>query len=282
MDFSKIAAQAAAVNNQADLAKAGGGERETPKPGPARARLTGYIEVGKHLHTFKPGSEPKLTEFVYLGFEVTGPNHPVRVAEDGTRYPIIMWQRTNIAKGPKANFPKLFARMNYKGTAAHFTQLLGQAFKVEITNRKAGDKTYADVNLDSIQAPRYEVSDENGPTGVFKDLVIEPQITTTKCFVWDLATEFPAMWNSIFVEGEYEERKNEAGEVTHAAKSKNRWQNLIREAVNFPGSPAATLVAAGGDVSGLPTASEMAEAAEVPTGDDRPVAGPSDALAGIA
>ena len=63
-------------------------------------------------------------------------------------------------------------------------------------------------------------------------------------------------WGGLFVEGEYPERKNDKGEVTAPAKSKNVMQNKIKSAVNFIGSPIHTLLVAGGAKIDLPAVGE--------------------------
>jgi hypothetical protein len=63
------------------------------------------------------------------------------------------------------------------------------------------------------------------------------------------------MWDSLFIDGEYPERKDEkTGAVISPAKSKNVIQNKIRSAKNWATSPLSAIVAAGGATPDLPDA----------------------------
>ena len=48
-DFASIANEVAAVQADANVAKAGGGNYTPPPKGLARLRFIGYIELGKHV-----------------------------------------------------------------------------------------------------------------------------------------------------------------------------------------------------------------------------------------
>jgi hypothetical protein len=61
----------------------------------------------------------------------------------------------------------------------------------------------------------------------------------------------------LFIEGEYPERKDDKGNVTAPAKSKNVFQNTIKNAVNFRGSPIYTLLAANGQSLDIPQIDEQ-------------------------
>jgi hypothetical protein len=54
------------------------------------------------------------------------------------------------------------------------------------------------------------------------------------------------MWDTLFIDGEYPERKNDKGEVTAPAKSRNQFQLKIAAAKNYKGSPIQVLLAEGG------------------------------------
>ena len=86
-----------------------------------------------------------------------------------------------------------------------------------------------------------------------------------------------AQWASLFIEGAYPERKDDKGVVTAPAKSKNVFQDTIKRAVNFQGSPMHTLLLTSGQPLDLPDVGEDME--DVPELEVKaPVA---DALGGI-
>lgn len=259
VDFNK--AIAAAIEAGADHTKttAGGGEREIPVEGPCRVRFVSYIETGRQKGTYQ--GKPRVQKEVILGFELSGPKHPPMVnAETGEKYPHRIDIKMNHSLNEKAGFSKLFKRMNYGGKAVHMAQLLGEGYAARVyhrtykgkdgVERKAWDLSNKDDGM-SISPPRYELTGPDGPTGEFAVLPVDPQIAATRLFLWD----HPDMdqWASIFIDGEYEERKNDKGEVTAPAKSKNRYQIKIRSAENFATSPLYVLLANAGQSLDIPS-----------------------------
>lgn len=242
IDFKKIADKAAEYTDQS-VAKTYGGDREPPAAGPCRLRFVGYVETGKHEKTYQ--GRTKLAEQVEITFEVSGPKHPPIDGEDGKKYPLLITLRETLSTSDKARFYKLFRVMNYAGKAKHMAQLLGEAFKGAIVHReytkKDGTKGVAAELYDkaagayTIAPPRYEVVGDDGPTGEFKVLSVAAPISPIRCFIWGLADK--DQWDSLFIDGEYAERKDEAGKVTAPAKSKNVIQAKIKSAKNFEGSP---------------------------------------------
>lgn len=87
---------------------------------------------------------------------------------------------------------------------------------------------------------------EDAESGESKRVNVAPAITPLKLFLWDMPSK--DMWASIFIDGQYEERKNDKGEVIAPAKSKNKWQERIKAALNFKGSPIANLLEGAVDV----------------------------------
>jgi hypothetical protein len=270
-----------AVASGADQTQAktggGGGDYNPPAAGPCRLRFVGYVEVGKQPHTFQ--GKTTFRDKVYLTFEISGPRHPPVVnSETGETYPHRITIEENLSLSDKAHFYKLFMRMNYAGKARHMVQLLGEAFKGTVIHRKYAKRgepkddqtkwTGLAVELFdrasgyTIQPPRTE----DPETGELVDLKVEPAKTPLKAFVWEHADM--EQWGDIFIEGEYPERKNEKGEVTAPAKSKNVYQNAIKAAKNFEGSPIHQLLVAGGAKLDLPAPGEDPDDVNnVPAGD---------------
>jgi len=259
MTINKFAAAAAkAVEAGADQTTAKVGGAELPAEGPCNLRLVGYIEQGKHQGEYQ--GRKKLNEKVTLIFEVSGKNHPPIVTDNGT-FPHRITVNENLSLSDKARFFKLFQLLNYKGTAKIAAELLGAPFRGRIVHReytgkdgkqhKVAELMDKKLGAYTITAPRVEAVDEDGePTGEYREVKVAEPLSDLRCFIWN----HPDMeqWESIFIEGEYEERKNEAGEVTAPARSKNQFQLKIRSALNFDGSPIQQLLADAGVKIDLP------------------------------
>lgn len=242
IDFKALAAKAAATRDMTQ-AQAGGGDYEPPAAGMARCRLVAYIETGRHREEYK--GQPKVKEKVTLIFELSGPKHK---PTEGV--PIRLTITESLSLNEKANFFKLFQRMNYQGKS-HFAEMLGDDFICTVVHKKStdGKKTYANLRDEGGYTVRPPFL-PNPETGEDVRIVADPQISPTKCFIWDYADA--EQWASIFIDGSYDEKKLDDGTVI-PAKSKNQFQNAIRSAINFEGSPAQEVIlAAGGDALALP------------------------------
>lgn len=256
-NLDSIIDKAVAEGADQTVAKSGGGDN-TPAAGPCNLRLVAYVELGKHEKEFQ--GKKSLKEQVTLTFELSGKNHPPVETDSGT-YPHRISVTETLSLHEKARFFKLFQLLNYKGTAKHAAQLLGAAFRGRVIHReytaRDGSKRIAADIYDkklgayTITPPRVEVTDEDGqPTGEYREVKVAPALSDLRCFIWNHADK--EQWDSLFIDGEYEERKNDKGEVTSPARSKNQFQLKIRAAVNYKGSPIQQLLANGGEELALP------------------------------
>lgn len=274
--YKAMGAAAAAAGADQTKTTAGGGERTILPAGPCRLRFVAYIELGKQKKTVM--GKAKVQNTVLLGFEVSGPKHPPRVTDAGEKLANMVWLEENLSLNEKARFKKLFTVMNYAGSAQHMVQLLGEAYKGTIVHRPwKSDPTKVEAELYdkvkgtfTIEPPRYEkVNPEEhenpGPTGEYLPLKVDPAISKIKAFLWDHSDLDD--WTALFVEGEWPERKDDKGVVTHKAKSKNVVQNKIKLATNFAGSPIYNLLAAAGGNLDIPDA-ESGHDPDVTSGDD--------------
>ena len=270
VDFKALGAKAAA--DGVDMTKAttgGGGDYQPPPAGPCLLRFVSYVELGKQTEKFM-GKE-RVREKVLLTFELLGTKYPPAILESGEKVPHRITIEESLSLNEKANFFKLFQRLNFAGTATHIAQLLGTGYKGTVVHRKYAKRgeptddatkwTGVSVELKSkdtgytIQPPRYEIIDpETGPTGEYGTLKIPPAITPIKCFLWNYADL--DQWASIYIEGEYPERKDATGKVVAPAKSKNVFQDTIKRAVNFIGSPIHVLLMGNGQALDLPDAED--------------------------
>ena len=276
VDFTKMKAlidKAAAEGPNMNEAQAGG-NYSPPSAGLVRLRDVGYNELGRHMEEFK--GEKKLREKVMLIFEASGPKHPPLENGEPIRFTITESHGKSLSEplNEKANLYKLFKRMNYGGTATHMAQLLGQDFLGTVihTTKGEGDqkRTFASLKDDGGYTIRPPFVDDP-ETGESKRIVVDPPKGSLRCFLWNYADK--EMWDSIFIDGQYEERKNDKGEVTQAARSKNRWQEIIKKADNFIGSPMADVLLAGG-------AADLPEP-EAPARTEANVNAAADAAAGV-
>lgn len=281
-----IAAAIALAKAAEDQSKvvAGGGEYTPPAAGKCAARLVGYFELGKEQYDFK--GTPKTKDKVRLVFELLGKNHaPKEITVDGVTILIPVRITININKsfGENGKWRKLFAKLNYDGSITHAAERIGHPFLVEVVHGKSADGKRTFANLDNaageflIGAARIPVVDEDTGEMSEKALNVPPALTEQKMFLWDFCDK--AMWDSIFIEGEYPERTENG--VTTPAKSKNVLQNEIKAADNYIGSPIYDILAGAGeelDIADAETAVSVGAASNPPpaaeqTGADDPLAG---------
>lgn len=253
IDFKALAAKAAATGTDMTKATTGGGDYTPAAEGPGLCRFIGYVELGKQKGKMKGKEEIK--EKVMMIFELVGKRHAVEEGQQPHRVTIT----ENFSLNEKANFYKLFNRMNYKQDATHIAALLGEGFKCEVVHDKwtgADGKERVDVTLrnDSgytLAPPRKE--DEDSESG-WVDVTVPPTRSDIRCFLWNHADL--DQWAGLYIEGEYPERRDATGKVTAKAKSKNVLQNKIMGATNFIGSPIHTLLTANGAKLDLPAPGE--------------------------
>lgn len=277
LDYSKLIEQAA--NEGPDYNEAvssGGGDREPPAAGMTRLRFISYIEIGEHMEGKK--GEEKRKNMAKLQFELSGPKHPVKVLEDGRKIPHVITITLPISRNEKSNYYKLFKRMNWDGKAKIMAQLLGRDYLGTVVHRVVGEgdskRTYANLRDDGGYTIRPPFN-EDPETGESRRIEADPALTPIKCFLWDYCDK--AMWDALFIDGRYDDKKDDAGNVIKEGASKNYWQNLIRSALNFPGSPLAALIS-GGDELNLPdsTTPERSEKAVQASADAKAGATPAN------
>lgn len=289
IDYKALGAKAAAEGRDMTQATVGGGGDYTPPAaGPCRLRLVGYVELGKQKIKMK-GIE-QIKDRVLLVFELSGKNHmPADV--DGKKVPQRISIEENLSLNEKANFFKLFNRMNYSGQWVHMTQMLGEPFKGEVVHDKwTGTDGKERVTAVLRNAQGYTVAparvEDDEVEGGWRALEVAPAISDIRCFLWEQADM--DQWNGLFIEGEYPERKDKDGKVTAKAKSKNVLQDHVKRAVNFVGSPIHTLLLNNGGNLDIPDAEDPTDDLAAPEGVTpvTPAAPPTktqmaDALTGI-
>lgn len=258
IDFKALGAKAASEGADQTKAVSGGGDFEPAAAGPCLLRFVGYVEIGKQKGTFQ--GKPTVKEKVQLIFELVGKRHPPTETKDGVKIPQRITIEESYSLNEKANFFKLFQRLNYRQDAQHIVQLLGEGFKGEVFHDTWKDKQGKDRITATLKGPAgYSIApprkeDEDSETG-WVDVAVPQALSEPRCFLWQQADL--NQWASLYIEGEYPERKDDKGVVTAPARSKNVFQNKIKAAVNFQGSPIYTLLAANGQNLDIPTVGEQ-------------------------
>lgn len=248
-DLSKV--QAAVVATAADLNKAtkgGGGERVVLAKGGCQMRFVGYIETGAHAYVTKVNGKPvdKCNPHAFLLFEITGPKHPPRVLGEGaearTVPNLVHIKIKNVSQSDRAQYFKTFKAMNIDGTATHFVQLLGKAYRGTIGHFLPDPKDEKNViaTIDEVLNPQFE----HPVDGTLHTIEPPAPLSPIRVFVWDTADTamLKYMWDSLYIEGSY--TVGEGAEEKEV--SLNKWQNMICEAANFPESPIEALLKAEG------------------------------------
>ena len=261
IDFKALGARAAAEGKDMTVAQAGGGDYTPPPEGPCRVRFIGYIEQGKQKT--KSMGKVAVKDMVQLVFEIHGKAYPVHVADDGTKTPVRISIDLPLSLNEKAHFYKLFTRMNHTQQAKHMAELLGNGYKAQIVHGKwTGTDGKERITPTLKAADGYTIQparvEDDEVEGGWRALEVPAAVSSIRCFLWDYADL--DQWASLYIEGEYPERKNDKGEVIAKAKSKNVFQNKIKAAENFSSSPMYALLTANGTTIDIPEAEDGEEA----------------------
>jgi hypothetical protein len=263
--INKFAAAVEAAASQTNMAEAqkGGGDYTPPAEGLVRLRFVGYIEIGKHDKEFKGVTSQK--PFVQFLFEASGPKHPPREF-DGVKTPIMFSERMVKSQSDKAAFFKLFRRMSAGTQAKHFAELLGRDYIATVVHNTVGEgadaKTYANLKdkdgVWTIREPFVDNVDAESGEATRIQIKVDEPTTPLRCFLWDYPDQ--EQWDSLFIDGQWDAKTDEKGKVTQEARSKNVYQNAIRSAHDFIGSPWQLVLSAGGeaDIPDVDTASSTA------------------------
>lgn len=238
MSLAKLMQQVAEKGQDQSQATSGGGDYTPPEAGQTGARIVGYYEIGQHESEFE--GKKKTQNEVLIVFELVGKKHPVKEI-NGEKVPVRMTLRMNLSTNEKAGYFKMFSAL--RTDEKHFVQLLGKPVLLNVVHepgKRDPKKVFAKIDKSTIRKPiiQVPVMDEEGtPTGDLKDQVfpVGPAVTALGAFVWDFADA--EMWDSLYIPGEYPERKDENGKVVAEARSKNTIQLQIASALNFKGLP---------------------------------------------
>lgn len=281
-DVQAAIAQAAAQGPDMTQAKSGGGGGYVPpEAGVCLATLVGYIEIGKHRVEYKDKGKVviKEPEQVQLIFELAGGKNAPRVNEEtGEKIPHRITITETLSLNEKANFFKLFRKLNHDGVATHMSQLLGKHWIVTVFHKVVGEgdkaRTYANLKNEDGYSFRPAVrveGDELAGTATQVPIAKPEQLSELRLFLWNFASK--EMWDSLYIDGEYPARTDDKGNETSPAKSKNVIQQKIGSALNWKESPMQELLEAGAlDLGDVDAATPEVASASAGAGDD-PLAG---------
>ncbi len=243
------AAQAAATGPNMTEVQKGGTSRLLPE-GYALGRLVEYVELGSQPQEFKGVAKDPKPE-ARLGFALYGAGYE---NEDGTPY-IIRPYAFSIDRNEKAKAYLLFKSLNWRGTATHFSQLLGEAFLIKIVH-EAKSKT------DATKVSRVDMKGFLPPLEALTKqpyAVPEARDEDLQLFLW----EYPTLeaWNALYVAGNFDD-----------GRSKNFTQETICGAVDFAGSALEALLLSTGAPVPKAAAKPVAATPALPAGPAMPVA----------
>lgn len=222
----------------------GGGGALMPE-GYAMARMVTYIELGMQPQEFGGKAKAPAPE-VILGFKLFGGQDNCYDGRFLSTFPIALGNNT------KANAKITFDRMNWQGDMRHFAQGLGRGFLLPITihTNETTKKQSNRINLKGILPPIDPVSKGAYPI---------PEVTAEdlKYFFFDRPTK--ETWDSLFVEGTFDD-----------GGSKNKFQEKILTALNFPGSALEQLISGvvlpdPGAVGAVPASASAPQTPAVPS-----------------
>jgi hypothetical protein len=235
-----LANQEAETGQDMSVASVGGAAKLFPA-GWALCRLVEYVELGSHPQSHNGVAKAPAKE-AQLGFAVWGDG----IQNDDGSPAIVRPYSFNLSNSDLSKAFKLFKKLNWKGTAKRFSQLLGEVYMVNIvhtTPTKAGQAVKSVLDLTSFTLAVDPMSKQ--PYNV-------PQVpdSTYKLFLWDAPN--PMMWQSLYQEGQY-------GDGT----SKNKMQNACLSALDFEGSALHNMLASNGIAFTIPPKPVAAAAAPV-------------------
>ena len=224
-----LANEAAEYGPDMNEAVSGGSGARLLPVGNAFAVLIGVVELGKHPQEFngkakEPADEVQLT-FALMGQGFNGEKY---ANDDGTPY-IMRCYPFAMSRNEKARAFLTFKKMNWKGQAKSFPQLLGQAFFLPI---KQQPKSKTDATLVSRPDLTGILPPLDAMTGQpYTVPQVDPKLF--HLFLWEKPTI--ECWDSIYVDGKYDD-----------GESKNVIQGTVTAALNFQGSPIQQLLLANG------------------------------------
>lgn len=244
-----LANEAAEVASTNMSETSSGGERQLLAAGAYLGRFVEYLEFGKHAGEYQ-GKPTKAAPVIRIAFALFGTD-----ASDPAKPYILRSFDMRLGNNEKSKTKLAFDRMNYKGTATHFAQLLGQAYliHVKVVKAKTSGKERNEISYAELAPPIEPLSKQPYPVPEVSDDLY-------RLFLWDIPRI--EAWDAMHIEG-----------VTDEGKSKNYLQNMCFVAENFHGSALESLLKNNGVELTLPEPEPEAPAVPQAPADIPPVTG---------
>lgn len=243
----------AELTNMTEVQVGGGKSRGLLPTGTAFVRLSGYIEYGKQPQQFNGKPKDPAIEFRLVFTVVGGVGVNLKgeeenfVGEDGF-LPTIATFDTTSSQYQKSAAVAYFNALNVAPkTATHFIQKIGQLYTLHIGTKKHKTKgtDVQDIDFKQLQPainpidrkPYAQYADKDGNAVTIPELKPE----NIQVFLWHRPEsvsleQYKAMWDSIHIAGEWEEKKDDSGKVISPKRSKNFIQEKCMSALDFEGS----------------------------------------------
>lgn len=175
----------------------------------ALARVVDYIEFGQHEQAYQGKPTGRSADEFKMGFKLFGGEYEGRFI---STFDLAV---SNTAKAPAK---KLFDKLNWAGDLKHPAQALGRAYmvKIDVHKNATTGKESNRLNIGMILPPIENLSKK--PYDVPE--VAEDDL---KLFLFSVPTK--ESWDALFVDGKWDD-----------GESKNKIQEKILKAKNFPGS----------------------------------------------
>lgn len=210
MNFDALVA--AAIDTQSvDLTETGTSGGGLLPAGQAYARMYKYIEYGQQPQEYGGKAKAPADEFK-IGFKLYG--GPDGCYNDRT----IDTFELAVSNNAKAGAKKVFDKLNWKGDIKHPAQAMGRAFLVNITVKK-NETTGKESNRLDLNGIFAAINPVDG-----KEVQLPPLDPADRQFFF-FQSPTPETWGALYVEGKWDD-----------GGSKNKVQEKILSALNFPGS----------------------------------------------
>lgn len=230
-------------------------KRELPAEGVTRLRTIKYIELGTHPRPESPkfGKKPPAKQLI-IGFELSGAKHKPREF-DGKKEPLtidlyfanIRTENSSLTKFwntikavyPALRHPSQCVSSTPSKCAAFLSAVTHYAKRGEDANDKA---TWTGWGIKGVSG--YVL---NKPVRLDEEeneipLAVESPVSKPMVFLWETPNisdgMLLAMWDSLFIDGSFTFTKD--GKETTI--SRNKYQEKIKAALDFPGSRLETLL----------------------------------------
>lgn len=210
MNFDALVA-AALETQSVDMTETGTGGGGLMPAGQAYARMYKYIEYGQQPQEYNGKAKAPADEFK-IGFKLYG--GVAGCYNDRT----IDTFGLAVSNNAKAGAKKAFDKLNWKGDLKHPAQAMGRAFMVTITVKK-NETTGKESNRLDLNGIFPAINPADG-----KEVQL-PELDSADREFFFFAAPTVETWGALYQEGKWDN-----------GDSKNREQETILKALNFPGS----------------------------------------------